>query len=189
MSISWPLKLALAALTVALALVAWVGWELGAPGRALDAARAHWSAAPVDHYRLVVRMVGWGGCSQDAEVRRERVVAVARNTCRFFSPRTVSSMFAEMERFMRPPEVGGTCRRGIPGRDCACYAPYQVSAAFNAERGYPERVQVSWGRYAPNRLHLHYWRYLLRNGREPICGGPVEPPGRHLIVERFEPLP
>lgn len=186
---SRALQAALVAATLAVALVGWAAWELGAQVRALDAARARWSANQVNHYRLVVRMAGWGGCTQDAKVRRERVAAIAENTCRFFSPRTVSSMFVEVERFMRRPEVGGACRRGIPGRDCACYVPYEVRAEFDAERGFPREVRVIWGRYEPNRLHLHYWRYLLRHGREPICGGPVEPPGRHLIVERFEPLP
>jgi hypothetical protein len=175
--------LLLAALAVAAA------WQLGAPRRALEEARARWLAAPVEHYRLVVRMKGWGGCSQDAEVRRERVVTIAANTCRFYSPRTVSGLFAEAERFLRAPEFGISCRRGLPGRDCACYVPYTVIAAYDPQRGYPSRLQVSVGDYAPNRTHLHYWRYLLRNGREPICGGPVEPAGRHVVVELFEPLP
>jgi hypothetical protein len=189
MLISRPLQLALLTLALVAAWAGWAAWELSAQRRALAAAKSRWGAAPVEHYRMVVRMVGWGGCTQDAEVRRERIVAVARNTCRFFSPRTVTGMFAEIERFMRLPEAGGGCRRGLPGRDCACYAPYRVGAEFDPARGYPTRVLISLDSYAPNRGHLHYWQHLLRHGREPLCGGPVEPPGRHLVVELFEPLP
>ncbi len=180
--------LAGAALLLA-ALLGAVFWQLGAERRALEAARARWLAAPVERYRMVLHMKGWGGCTQDAEVRRERVAAIAINTCRYYSPRTVTSLFVEAERFMRGPEFGASCRRGIPGRDCACYAPYNVVARYNEEHGYPELLQVTLGRYRPNRAHLHYWRYLLRHGREPTCGAPVEPAGRHLVVERFEPLP
>lgn len=182
----------LAVIGAALLLVALAGsaaWQLDAERRAFEDARARWLAAPVEHYRLVLHMRGWGGCTQDAEVRRERVAAVTANSCRYYSPRTVTSLFLEAERFMRRPEFGSTCRRGIPGRDCACYAPYQVTARYNQQHGYPELLQVSVGAYRPNRAHLHYWRYLLRNGHEPSCGAPVEPAGRHLVVERFEPLP
>lgn len=174
-------------LLVALAAVA--GWQLGAPRRTFEEARARWLAAPVEQYRLVIRMKGWGGCSQDAKVRRERVVAIAENTCRFHSPRTITSLFAETDRFLRSPELGAGCRRGIPGRDCACYIPYSVVAEYDPQRGYPSRLEVNVTNYAPNRAHLDYWRYLLRNGREPACGGPVEPAGRHVVVELFEPLP
>jgi hypothetical protein len=181
---------ALAAAALLLAALAGGGaWQLGAERRAFEAARARWLAAPVEHYRMVLHMKGWGGCTQDAEVRRERVAAVVTNTCRYYSPRTVSTLFAETERFMRGPEFGSACRRGIPGRDCACYAAYDVVARYNQQHGYPELVQVSIGPYQPNRSHLHYWRYLLRHGREPTCGAPIEPSGRHLVVETFEPLP
>lgn len=171
------------------AIVGGVAWQSGAEARSLDAARARWSAAAVEQYRLVVQMKGWGGCSQDAEVRRERVVAINANSCRYYSPRTVSSLFAETERFLRAPEFGASCRRGLPGRDCACYAPYEVVAEYHPQYGYPSRLEVSVGSYAPNRTHIHYWRYLLRNGREPVCGGPVEPAGRNVVVQRFEPIP
>jgi hypothetical protein len=171
------------------ALTGGVAWQLGAERRAFEAARARWLAAPVDHYRLVLHMRGWGGCTQDAEVRRERVAVVSANSCRYYSPRTITSLFVEAERFMRRPEFGSACRRGIPGRDCACYAPYQVTARYNQQHGYPELLQVRVDAYRPNRTHLHYWRYLLRNGREPTCGAPVEPAGRHLVVESFQPLP
>lgn len=171
------------------ALAGAVAWQLGAPRRALAEARARWAEAPAEHYRLLVSMRGWGGCTQDAVVRRERVVAVATNTCRYHSPRTVTGLFAETDRFLRGPEFGDTCRRGIPGRDCACYVPYQVDAQYDPARGYPSALRVTVGDYAPNRAHLHYWRHLLRTGREPACGGPVEPAGRHLVVELFEPLP
>lgn len=175
----------------ALLLVAFVGalsWQLGADKRALDAARARWMAAPVEHYRLAVRMRGLGGCSQDAEVRRERVATVINNSCRYYSPRTVSSLFSETERFLRSPEMGASCRRGIPGRDCACYAPYAVAVQYDQQYGYPSHLLVTLGNYQPNRAHLHYWRYLLRHGREPACGGPVEPAGRDIVIERFEPI-
>jgi hypothetical protein len=170
-------------------LGALLAWRLDAPRRELEAARARWLAAPVEHYRLVVRMKGWGGCSQDAEVLRERVIAISLNSCRYFSPRTVNGLFVETERFLRGPEIGSSCRRGIPGRDCACYAPYRVAASYDPQRGYPSELLVELGLYAPNRTHLDYWRYLLRHGREPACGGPVEPAGRHVVIELFEPLP
>jgi hypothetical protein len=48
---------------------------------------------------MTVEMKGWGGCTQDAEVRRERVVAT--NTCRYYSSRTVSALFSEAERFLK----------------------------------------------------------------------------------------
>ena len=176
-----------ALLLVALAGVA--AWQLGAPRRELARARARWLAAPAAHYRMVVAMKGWGGCTQEAEVRRERVVAVAQNSCRYHNPRTVTTLFSEAERFLRAPELGTSCRRGLPGRDCACYAPYRLATEYNAEHGYLQRIQITLGGYAPNRGHLHYWRYLLRHGREPACGGPVEPAGRHVVVEQFELLP
>jgi hypothetical protein len=181
--------LATGAVLLLVALVAVVAWRLDEPRRNLEAARARWLAAPVEHYRLVVRMQGWGGCFQDAEVRNERVVSIASNSCRYYSPRTVSSLFMETERFLRGPEVGSSCRRGIAGRDCACYVPYKVVAEYDPERGYPSTLQVIVNLYAPNRTHLHYWRYLLNHGREPACGGPIEPAGRHLVIELFEPLP
>jgi hypothetical protein len=180
--------LAGAALLLA-ALAAAVFWQLEAPRRALEAARTRWNASPVEQYRLVVSMRGWGGCHQDAQVRRERVTAITSNSCRYYSPRTVTSLFAETERFLRSPEFGSGCRRGIPGRDCACYAPYEVVAEYDQQYGYPTLLQVRVGAYTPNRTHLHYYRYLLQHGREPVCGGPVEPVGRHIVVERFEPLP
>lgn len=183
------LTMAIGAALIVAGMVGAALWQVGAPRRALEAARARWEAAPVEHYRMAVEMRGWGGCAQDAEVRRERVVRIAKNSCRFFSPRTVTSLFTEVERFLRSPEFGATCRRGLPGRDCACYAPYQVSTVYNSRHGYPEELVVTIERYQPNRNHLHYWRYLLRNWREPNCGGPVEPAGRHVVVARFEPLP
>lgn len=164
-----------------------VVWQLDAPRRELATARARWEAAPVTHYRMFVRMIGWGGCSQNAVVRHEQIVAVETNTCRYHSPRTVSSLFVEAERFLRGPEFGASCRRGLPGRDCACYAPYTISAEYDATYGYPSRLEVSIGEYRPNRAHVHYWRFLLNKGHEPQCGGPVEPAGRHLVVELFEP--
>jgi len=166
-----------------------LAWQPGSGQRALDAARARWLANPADHYRMVVRMKDWGGCTQDAVVRHEWVTDVAENTCRYFSPRTVTGLFREIERFLSAPEIGASCRRGIAGRDCACFAPYRVNARYHPQLGYPEEVIVTLDGYAPNRAHLHYWRYLLRHGREPACGGPVEPGGRHLVVERFEALP
>lgn len=171
------------------ALVATFAWQLDAPRRELRAARARWLAAPIEHYRLVVRMRGWGGCSQDAEVRNERVVLINSNGCRYFSPRTVSTLFVEAERFLSAPELGAGCRRGIPGRDCACYAPYQVQIEYDPVHGFPSQLQATLKGYAPNRMHVHYWRYLLTHWREPACGGPVEPADRHLVIGLFEPLP
>jgi hypothetical protein len=144
-------------------------WQIGAQARALDAARARWQAQPIGHYRIAVRMLGWGGCRQEATVRNERVDTIFENGCRYFSPRTVSSMFVEIDRFLRGPEIGARCRRGLTGRGCACYTPYRVVAVYNQQRGFPEMVQVTWGRYEPNRLHLDYWRYLFDNLREPRC--------------------
>ncbi|NJN18280.1 MAG: hypothetical protein HC822_19500 [Oscillochloris sp.] len=180
------------ALLLITGLTAWIGWwilDVNAPRRELSAARGRWDAAPVTHYRIVVQMRGWGGCRQDAEVRYEQLVAVAENTCRFFNPRTVSALFGETERFLSPPEFGSSCRRSLPGRDCSCYVPYQVRAVYDPELGIPREVRVEWGQYAPNRSHVDYWRYLLANWREPACGGPLAPPGRHLVVEVFEILP
>lgn len=186
---SRPIQLFVGAALLLVALVAVVGWHYGAPRRALSQARSSWSTASVAHYRIVVRMQGWGGCLQDAEVRHERVVAVAANSCRYHNPRTVTALFAETERFLNGPELGSTCRRGLPGRDCTCFAPFQTVAEYDHQYGFPRQVQVTVKNYVPNRLHLDYWRFVLRNGREPTCGGPVEPAGRHLVIERFEPLP
>jgi hypothetical protein len=181
-----------ATLLIAIVLMALAGsffWQIGTQARALDAARTRWQAQPIGHYRIAVRMLGWGACRQEATVRNERVASIAENGCRYFSPRTVSNLFTEIERFLRSPEIGSACRRGLPGRGCACFARYHVSAIYNQQRGFPEMVQVTWGRYEPNRLHLDYWRYLFGNLHEPRCGGPVDPPGRHLVVELLEPLP
>lgn len=181
-------QILVAAVALLAALAGLAAWRLDAPRRELAAARARWEAAPVGHYRMLLRMKGWGGCTQDAVVRNELVVAIATNTCRYHSPRTVSGLFVEAERFLRSPEVGTRCRRGLPGRDCACYAPYAVATEYDQARGFPSRIQVHVGAYQPNRAHLHYWRFLLSRWREPTCGGPVEPAGSHIVVELFEPM-
>jgi hypothetical protein len=186
-SLSRLLQLVAGALV--LGLLGWAAWGLSAPWRGLQAARARWAAAAVGHYRLAVEQRGWGGCGQEAEIRAEQIVAIARNGCRFASPRAVSDLFAEVERLLAPPEVGLVCRRGLPGRGCACYAPYQVQVVYNRQRGYPEEIVARLGTYAPNPMHLDYWRALIRQGRQPYCGGPLEPGGVHLIVARFQPLP
>ena len=94
-------QIAMSAALLLPTLVGAAAWQLGAPRRELELARARWLAAPAEHYRMIVEMKGWGGCTQDAEVRRERVVAIATNTCRYYSPRTVSAPFSEAERFLK----------------------------------------------------------------------------------------
>ena len=163
--------------------------EIGAPWRSLAAAQSRWLAADLGHYRLEVVMKGWGGCTQVAEVVQEQVTVIDRNSCRYHNPRTVTSLFREIERFAAPPDIGIACRTPLPGRDCACYAPYIVATRYHPQLGYPEQVIISIERYAPNRAHLHYWRYLITHGREPSCGGPLEPAGRHIEVVGLEPLP
>ena len=181
------------AIAVLLRVMLWFTFDfisrLYAPSRALAAARQQWEAVELRNYRLKLQMLGWGGCQQQAEVFRERVVAVDFNTCRYYSPRSVTMLFNEAERFMRRPETGWQCRRPLSGRDCGCYANYDVEIVYNTQYGYPEKVVVDLDRYEPNRMHADYWRYLMLNRREPSCGGPVEPAGRHLRIEAFEPLP
>jgi hypothetical protein len=164
-------------------------WRSSAPLRELAAARALWASQPVAHYQIVARMVGWGGCTQDAAIRYERIDSVALNTCRYHSPRSVTALFDETERFLRGAETGLTCRRGMPGKGCACYIPYGIEVRYNAQRGYVEQLVVSWASYAPNRAHMDYWRYWWEHGREISCGGPLQPPGRHIVVDRFQELP
>jgi len=92
-------QIAMSAALLLPTLVGAAAWQLGAPRRELELARARWLAAPAEHYRMIVEMKGWGGCTQDAEVRRERVVVT--NTCRYYSPRTASALFSEAERFLK----------------------------------------------------------------------------------------
>ncbi len=177
------------ALFAAALLIGLVIWHTTAAARDLAAARQRWATRPFLHYRMVLRRQGWGSCQQDVEVYNEQVVKITSNTCRRDNPRSVSDLFAEIERYLRPPEAGMYCRNGLAWHGCACYIPYTVTNVYNSRLGYPETIKVSWGAYAPNRWHIDYWHYLVANWREPACGGPLEPPGKHLVVFELKPLP
>ena len=97
--------------------------------------RERWAAEGPDHYRLVASY-HWevvGGCSEDVEVRDERVIRTYRSDCGLPGFLTVSKIFDMFQDFMGH---GSTRRLANDG----CRYHY-VTAIFDRETGYPRYLK------------------------------------------------
>lgn len=119
----------------------------------LKAARARWAARPFSHYRMALEYGLLGYCRQIVEVENERVVAVPQNTCSN-PPPTVDDLFDRIERDLAT--ISGRC--GPNG--CACDGTIVVTAAYDAQFGYPHAKSVYLNQRA-RWLFLDYWKRKL----------------------------
>jgi hypothetical protein len=126
-------------------------WQL--PRLELRAARERWAASRLAHYRLDLRYGELGYCRQSIEVKNERVVAIAENTCSEPAP-TVSGLFDQIEHAIDISQ--GRC--GPNG--CDCDGTLSVIAEYDPRLGYPRTKGIALEPLARWR-YPDYWKRRL----------------------------
>lgn len=156
-------------------------WRSSAAGAAREAQR-RWAAHPAPYYRLQIEetyrfTAAEAHCTQDVDVRGERVVAVRRNDCPR-PPQTVSALFEQMQDL-----TPVTCI----SFGCACDFVGGLQAEYDPQLGHPRRITIRWAT-VPNWLHPDYWRAAWQLGAQPRCTPAPASIDRTLVVA-LTPLP
>jgi hypothetical protein len=125
----------------------------------LAAAYARWSLRPFDTYRLVVEESAVR-CRQDVAVRGEGVVKQFSDTCRTV-PWTVAGLFMLAER-------NHSTRYPCVDQGCACDTVMTARVQYDAQLGYPNRLEFRWA-IEPNLRHFDFWEHLLAERAVPQC--------------------
>jgi hypothetical protein len=96
--------------------------------------RDRWASDGPDHYRMVARYYYQvGGCSEDVEVRNERVIKVYETDCSQAELFTVSDLFDIFDDY-----IGHGSKRPEASDGCSYY---YVNGVFDIKTGYPRFLE------------------------------------------------
>lgn len=162
-----------------LALLAWQY----APTQVFAAARQHWNAAPIPHYRLVIERPTLN-CQQDVEVQNERIVQVFEHNCPI-------EMLTMTDLFDRIAWLDGLASFGMfTPNACSCESKLNATVAYENRLGYrvPARVGIADQRIVPWGERV-CWQHLLTHGALPECDVPFLSGQPRITNISLTPLP
>lgn len=134
--------------------------QIAADAAALGAARAHWAAQAIRHYELVIERHSSLldskaepiTCTQDVEVRDEKVAATIASDCtsqpEFYSPAlkgqptepTISGLF---------DQISSDTQAVIWSNEGTGCSYLSVSVAYDTDWGYPHHMEYRWQQPRP----------------------------------------
>jgi Family of unknown function (DUF6174) len=126
-------------------------------GRYLEA-KARWDASAPAHYRITIATDP--ACRLETEVRAERMLRVVRQDRCMHPARTVTELFALIER--------GQLSEPCFFAGCACRVDVTTYARYDPTYGYPTEIRIRYDR-AANWWKPGFWGYVLARGHLPGC--------------------
>jgi hypothetical protein len=139
-------------------------------------ARNLWQQRPFGAYKMTLEEFN---CSQDIEVRNERVIeAKPWDRCQR-DAKTMTELFAIAQRDGDP---GARCIT----LGCACDDQISVQTSYDPQYGYPREIYIRIAPH-PNWYHPDFWKYVFSHLELPSCDAYMA--GDKLIrITAFEPL-
>jgi hypothetical protein len=174
---SWRWWVAAGSVALVLAGCALASYTVAQAGmrQRYDDARSRWQAQAPAHYRLAV--TSGPDCRIDLEVQAERVVRILHQDSCLHPARSVSDLFALIER----GQVAEPCFFA----GCACRIDVTTYASYDPTYGYPLDIRLRYNR-AANWWTQGFWGYVVSRGHTPGCAKTAE--SEVAQVALFTPL-